>query len=291
LAERTGAVEQATGYDGQGRVWAGLGAGFPLAIYMFIGWENSTMLAEETEDPRRNIPRALRIGALSIGVFYVFLAFATTVGFQMNAKAISGASIPFLDAMKDASPGLLIVAYIAGLTSILSSLIGLVNSQARILFNSGREGLLPRFFGKVHPQHQTPHVAMWAFLVIALALVLGFGLLDHVPPLEYFGFVGTLGAIPIIVTYLFTNLALPIYVLKHKRSELKVLPHIVLPLLGTLALLLPLWGLIQPGQAWPFSTFPWVALGALVVAGGYGAVLARRSPGLAHRIGAYVADE
>ena len=271
--------------------WAGLGAGFPLAIYLFIGWENSTMLAEETEDPRRNIPRALITGTLAIGVFYVLLAFATAVGFRMNAKAISGASIPFLDALKDASPGLLIVAYIAGITSILSSLIGLVNSQARILFNSGREELLPRFFGKIHPQHQTPHAAMWAFLIIALALVLGFGLLGQVAPLEYFGFAGTLGAIPIIVTYMFTNLALPVYVLKHKRSDLKVTAHIVLPVLGTLALLLPLWGLVQPGQAWPFNAFPWVALGALVVAGVYGVVLARRSPGLAHRIGAYVADE
>ncbi len=271
--------------------WAGLGAGFPLAIYLFIGWENSTMLAEETADPRRNIPRALITSTLSIGVFYVILAFATTVGFQMDAKAISGASIPFIDALKGASPGLLIVAYLAGITSIVSSLIGLVNSQARILFNSGREGLLPRFFGKIHPQHQTPHSAMWGFLIIALALVLGFGLLYHVAPLDYFGFAGTLGAIPIILTYLFTNLALPIYVWKHKRNELNVRSHIILPLLGSLALLLPLWGLIQPGQAWPLKAFPWVALGALVVAGVYGAVLARRSPDLVHRIGAYVADE
>ena len=224
-------------------------------------------------------------------MFYVILAYATAVGFKMDAKAISGASIPFINAMKDASPSLLIIAYIAGITSIVSSLIGLVNSQARILFNSGREGLLPRFFGKIHPRHQTPHSAMWGFLIIALALVLGFGLLGHVAPLEYFGFAGTLGAIPIILTYLFTNLALPIYVLKHRRNELNVRVHIILPLLGSLALLLPLWGLIQPGQAWPFKAFPWVALAALVVAGVYGAVLARRSPDLVHRIGAYVADE
>jgi amino acid transporter len=31
----------------------GLAAGFPLAIYLFIGWENSAALAEETGDPRR----------------------------------------------------------------------------------------------------------------------------------------------------------------------------------------------------------------------------------------------
>jgi amino acid transporter len=41
---------------------AGLGAGFPLGVYLFIGWENAASLAEETENPRLNIPRALMTG-------------------------------------------------------------------------------------------------------------------------------------------------------------------------------------------------------------------------------------
>ena len=40
---------------------AGLSAGFPLALYMFIGWENGPALAEECRDPRRTVPRALYI--------------------------------------------------------------------------------------------------------------------------------------------------------------------------------------------------------------------------------------
>jgi amino acid transporter len=152
---------------------AGLGAGFPLAVYLFIGWENSASLAEETANPRRNIARALVTSTLSIGVFYIFLAYATTVGFKMNARALGASQLPFIDALKASAPALLVVAYIAGVTSIIGSLIGLANFQARILFNSGREGLFPEFLGKVHPQHQTPHVAMWAFLAIAVCLILG----------------------------------------------------------------------------------------------------------------------
>src|SRR5262249_26364783 len=44
--------------------FSGLAAGFPLAVYLFIGWENSAALAEETHNPRRNGPRA---GFMSIG--------------------------------------------------------------------------------------------------------------------------------------------------------------------------------------------------------------------------------
>ena len=270
---------------------AGLGAGFPLAVYLFIGWENSATLAEETENPRRNIPRALITGTLAIGIFYIFLAYTTVVGFKMDAHALGASRLPFIDGLRASAPGLLIVAYIAGVTSILGSLIGLVNSQARILFNSGREGLMPAFLGKIHPQHQTPHSAMWVFLIIAVALILGFGLLGGVAPMDYFGFAGTLGTIPIILTYMLTNLALPVYVIRYHRSELDILRHILLPVAGTLVMLFPLWGLIQPGQTWPFNVFPWIALGVLVLSVIYGIVIAWLSPGLAHRIGAYVADQ
>ena len=270
---------------------AGFGAGFPLAIYLFIGWENSASLAEETENPRLNIPRALITATLAIGVFYIFLAYATIVGFSMNQRVLGASQLPFIDGLRISAPSLLAVAYVAGITSILGSLIGLVNSQSRIIFNSGREGLLPAFLGKIHPQHQTPHSAMWAFLVITVALILGFGLLGGVSPLNYFGFAGTLGTIPIILTYMVTNLALPVYVIRHHRSELDVLRHILLPAVGTLVMLLPLWGLVQPGQPWPFNVFPWIALGVLALSVVYGLVIARGSPGLAARIGAYVADQ
>jgi len=270
---------------------AGLGAGFPLAVYLFIGWENSATLAEETENPRRDIPRALVTATLAIGLFYIFLAYATAAGFKMDVHALSQSKLPFLDALNTSAPALLVVAYSAGVTSILGSLIGLVNSQARILFNSGREGLLPQFLGKIHPRHQTPHSALWAFLGIAVALVLGFGVLGGMAPMDYFGFAGTLGTIPLILTYMLTNLALPVYVMRHHRSQFNVLRHLLLPIAGTLVMLVPLWGLIQPGQVWPFNIFPWIALAAMLLSLAYGIVAARLSPGLASRIGAYVADQ
>ena len=270
---------------------AGLGAGFPLAIYLFIGWENSAMLAEETAEPRRNVPRALILSTLVIGIFYILLAYATTAAFHDNATAIGKSAVPFVDAMKASAAGLVGVAYLAGLTSILSSLIALTNSQARILFNSGREGLLPAFFGKIHPHHRTPYVATWAFLAIALAAVLVFGWGRGISALDYFGDAGTLGTIPVILVYMGTNLALPAFMLRHHRDEFRPLRHLIVPVLGTLFMLLPLWGLVQPGQGWPFDVFPHAALAALAVAALYGAGLARRMPELAQRIGAYLADE
>ena len=246
------------------------------------------MLAEETENPRRNVPRALILGTLSIGVLYIFLAFATGVGFGNNAKAIGAASIPYVDALKSSAAGLLLVAYLAGLTSIFSSLIGLTNSQARILFNSGREGLLPAVFGKIHPEHGTPHVSLWTYIAVALAIVLVFG--RNIAPVDLFGDVGTLGTIPVIITYLITNFALPVYILRYQRASFNLVRHAVLPALGALMLLLPLWGLVQPGQPAPFNVFPYAVYALLAMSLIYGAMLARRTPDLVRRIGSYVAD-
>lgn len=267
----------------------GIGLGFPIAIYLFIGWENSATLAEETRDPRRNIPRALIIGTLSIGILYMFLAYATEIAFHNNAAAIGKSDIPFVDAFKASAATFLIVAYLAGMTSIFSSLLGLTNSQARILFSSGREGLLPRVFGKIHPTHRTPFVAMWSFVLVAFAIVIVFGW--NSKPVDLFGETGSLGTIPVIITYLVTNLALPVYMLRYHRSEFNALKHMVIPVVGTILMLFPLWGLVQPGQPAPYNLFPYVSLGVLILSIIYGVVLERRDPNLVQKIGSYVADE
>jgi len=176
-------------------------------------------------------------------------------------------------------------------TSIFSSLIGLTNAQARILFSSSREGLLPPFFGKIHPRHNTPHVAMWTYVVIALLIVLVFGTAYAIDPVTLFGDTGTMGTIPVVITYLLTNLALPVYMLRHHKEDFGVVRHLVVPVLGTVLMLFPLWGLVQPGQPYPFNLYPYLTLGLFVLSLVYGAILAKRDPELVQRIGSYVADE
>ncbi len=69
-------------------------------------------------------------------------------------------------------PWLAFIAYLAGLTSTLGVLIAAVNSQCRLIFNAGREGLLPRWIGKVNPTRRTPVNAIFAFVGIAGAIIL-----------------------------------------------------------------------------------------------------------------------
>ena len=79
-------------------------------------------------------------------------------------------------------PDVLILAYLAGLTSIFSALLGLTNSQARILFSASREGMLPVVFRKDSSSTSHPHMAMWSFIGAALAIVLVFGYAYDIDP-------------------------------------------------------------------------------------------------------------
>ncbi|HEX4722179.1 MAG TPA: hypothetical protein VH333_06660, partial [Pseudonocardiaceae bacterium] len=60
--------------------------------------------------------------------------------------------------------------------------------------------------------------------------------------------------------------------------------------LGAAALVYPLYSLLQPGQEAPFSYFPWITLGVLVVAAVYATVLRFTDPGVGDRLGSIIAD-
>jgi amino acid transporter len=276
----------------------GLAEGFPLAIYLFIGWENSAALAEETDNPRRNVPRAVFASIGIMVVSYLIFAYAMVTGFGYNIDKLGSSTIPFIE-VADSTLGILaFFAYLAGLTSTLGALIAGTNSQARLIFNAGREGLLASFIGKVHPVRRTPMNAILTFITIALLLIGGWalghaigGTTGSMDPVNFFVESSTMGTILVLVVYLLSNLALPFYYRKYLPEQFSAVKHAVLPALGALTILVPLYYLAKPGQPAPYSWFPWAALIVIVISLGYAVILVRCDPSLAERVGSIVADE
>src|ERR1700678_3148350 len=151
--------------------FSGLAAGFPLAIYLFIGWEDSAALAEETGNPRRNVRRAVFMSVGLMTVTYLLLAYSTVSGFRDNGTALGNAVIPFITVAHGAVAFLAFFAYLAGMPSTLGVLISAVTSQCRLIFNAGREGLLPRWIGKVHATRRTPINAIFTFITVGTVIV------------------------------------------------------------------------------------------------------------------------
>jgi amino acid transporter len=278
--------------------FSGLALAFPLGVYLFIGWENSAALAEETNNPRRNVPRAVFMSIALMAVTYLILAYSTVTAFHYNIAALTSADIPFINVAHSVANWLTFIAYLAGLTSTLGVLIAAVNSQCRLIFNAGREGLLPRWIGYVHPVRRTPVNAIITFVAVASGIT-GVWALGHLigghtkslSALNFFFESSTMGTILILVVYFLANLALPFYYRKYRPAEFSIIKHIVLPVLGMVAIAVPIYYLCKPPQPQPYDWFPFAALAVIVVSVVYSVWLVRRDPGIGDRVGSIVADE
>ncbi|HVP03355.1 MAG TPA: APC family permease [Solirubrobacteraceae bacterium] len=254
---------------------AGLAAGFPLALYMFIGWENGPALAEETRDPERTIPRALYISIAIAALLFVTFAYTTIVAYGYDTSSIGRASIPFLQMADHYLGSAAILAWLAGILSVLTTLVAALNAQARMLFDGGRSGLLPKRLGTSRPPGETPVAALLAMAAVGLGIVVCWwlchvtGLLGgSANPVSLYAESSTMGTILVLFVYVLTAASLPVFVRRYHRRAFSPIRHVLMPLLGALTLVIPFVALFHPGQPAPYSIFPYasiVVLGASVV--------------------------
>jgi amino acid transporter len=276
---------------------AGLSAGFPLALYMFIGWENGPALAEESRDPKRTIPRALYI-SIAIGVaLFVFFAYATITGFRYNVSSIGRSSVPFLIVADHYVGGPAVLAWIAGIVSVLATLIAGANSQARMLFDGGRTGLLPAWLGHVRPPGNTPRNALLGMAGVGLGIIAVWWALHLIGadsgstnPVGLYAECSTMGTIVILFVYFLTTLALPIFMWRRHRQSFSGLRHVAIPVLGALTLIVPFVELCKPGQPAPYSEFPYVALAIVAAAAVIACVTVHRHPSTGSGEGATLSE-
>ncbi len=264
---------------------AGLSAGFPLAIYMFIGWENGPALAEEARDPRRTIPRALNIAVVATTVLFVLFAYATVTGFHYDVSSVGRASIPFLSVAEKYTGDFAVLAWLVGAVSVFATLIAAVNSQSRMLFDAGRSGLLPRWLGRLRSGHDTPLNALVAMAVAGLSIIAVWWLAHatgvasgSTDPVGLYAECSTMGTIVIFVVYALTAAALPVFIWRRHRSRFSLARHIAVPILGGLAIAIPFVELCRPGQPYPYNVFPYLALAIVALSAVYAVVALRRDP-------------
>lgn len=261
--------------------WSGLGLAFPLAVFLFVGFENSVALAEETRDPRRTIPRAVLGSIALMAGLYLIVGYATVEGFGANAARLAGSQIPFMTLAQRYLGSFAALAALAGFTSGAGLILAASNTFSRVLFNAARAGLLPRQLARVSATRGTPVAAVTYPFLLGLALALIVGTVGGGWE-NGFGYLSVLGTIPLIVVYGALNVA----VLVNGRLGLSPVRRYVVPSIGVVSLAVPLWSLIQPGQPAPTSLFPWIVLAVLISAVLYAWRTVAADPTLPGRIAA-----
>lgn len=183
----------------------------------FIGFEATTIYAEEAREPEKTIPRATYLSVLMIGLFFVFttwlmivavgadklmptvgaLADPTSFFFELAGQYVGG-PVP-------AIAGLLLVS------SLFAAISAFHNYIARYSYVAGREGLLPAAFGRTHDAHQSPHIGSVVQTVMALVVLALFAGLGLDPVLNMFTWISQVGTLGVLGMMTITSLSVIVF--------------------------------------------------------------------------------
>ncbi len=228
-------------------------------FFAFIGFDAVSTAAQETKNPKRDMPIGI-LGSLAIcTVLYILFAHvltgvATVEDFRTGGKE---ASVSF--AIQKYMVGyewlaqFVTVAILAGFSSvILVMLLG----QSRVFYSMGKDGLLPKAFSEVHPKYKTPYKANLAILVIV-------GLFAAFVPGDIVGDMTSIGTL-----FAFILVCISVIVLRKTEPDMKrefKTPFVPLvPILGIIVCLAMIYGL---GWTNWLRLIGWLAIGFVVYFG------------------------
>jgi amino acid transporter len=250
--------------------WGGVFYGMIFGLMTFGGFEAAATVAEETADPRRNIPRATWVAVIGSGIFFVIASYAISLGYGVaHAPAFATASAPMDHLASVYGNGVLVFAVdIAGAATALGVGLACHNAAVRVTFAMGRDGIFPRRLGTTHRTLQTPAVAINAISVLAIVLSLGVGLSTDPYP-DGYAYFGTFSTLPILFVYAITSISLIRFMWRFDRAQFSVFRHLVCPVVGASIMTLPIYSSLWPWPSWPANlitilAFAWIILGVII---------------------------
>jgi Amino acid transporters len=231
---------------------SGILQGATMVFFAYIGFDAVSTAAQETRNPRRNLPIGI-LGSLAIcTVLYISVSLILT-----GVVHYSKLSVPHPMAIGIAATGVhwletaVEIGAIAGLSSVM---VVMLLGQPRIFFSMAVDGLLPPFAAKVHPRFGTPHITT---ITTGLVCAVAGGLL----PIDILGELTSIGTL-----FAFVLVSLGVMILRLKRPDIPRSFKVpggpfVIPILGAL---------FSGGLMYTATThtlirlFAWMAIGLVI---------------------------
>ncbi|SNS73945.1 amino acid/polyamine/organocation transporter, APC superfamily [Geodermatophilus pulveris] len=231
--------------------WGGVIAGASIVFFAFIGFDIVATAAEETRDPKRDMPRGI-LGSLAVcTVLYVAVSLVV-VGMQDYTEL--SAEAPLSEAFSSVGlpvfASIISIGALAGLTSVVMILM---LGQSRVLFAMSRDHLLPPRFAAVHPRYGTPYritIATGVFVAVLAAVV----------PLAELAELVNIGTL-----FAFVLVSIGVVVLRRTRPDLPRSFRVpLMPVLPIASALACFWLMANlPGNTW-LRFGIWMLLGVVV---------------------------
>ncbi len=153
--------------------FGGVMAAVSGVFFAYIGFDAVSVLAEESKNPQRDLPRGMILSLVICTVIYILLTLVLTG--SVNYRHFDGVGDPlsFIFEPQNLNIGWMqLLVSICAVIAMTSVLLVFQMGQPRIWMSMSRDGLLPHVFQKIHPKFNTP-----SFSTIVTGLVVGIPIL------------------------------------------------------------------------------------------------------------------
>ncbi|MDC0933530.1 APC family permease [Arcobacteraceae bacterium] len=204
-------------------------SGAVIACYSFLGFDAVSTMAEETENPKKNVPKAILLVTFTGGVIFIVSSYILNSAFpDISVFIAESASTDIAQQV-----GGIVFSSIFIATLVIAQFTSGVSAQAsasRLMFVMGRDGLLPKsIFGKLHATFKTPYITILLVGFVGLIAIQ----MDVAASTSFINF----GA---FIAFIFVNLSAirEFFKLeKEKRTVTSIITHILIPIIGTIAVM------------------------------------------------------
>jgi amino acid transporter len=248
----------------------------------FAGFEGAATLGEETNRPRRDIPRAITIAVVVAAAFFLLTIVAQTLGYGTSAAGVKSFSSAPSSYGQLASlyigSGLADVLNLAATISLLALTVSCLAGAARILYALSRDSIGPdSTLARTSAKTGAPTVALAVCIVIFLGVVVG-QRLNGTQILNATFYTLTVGTLALLIAYFMATFgAIRFLFLGADRKA--PAREIVVPIIGLAMLALTLYKNTF-GLSFPYNRFP-IVVGIWVLVG---VGIAALAPGVASRM-------
>ncbi len=233
----------------------GAGAIFATASYVFIsygGLVKVAALAEETDNPGRNLPLGMILSLIVTSIVYALVVWVT-IGVSTDLEALKNTYTPITDSAKAFGDGgnilVTLIAFAAFFAFISTANSGIM-AASRYPLGMSRDKLIPDFFQKISPKLGTPYISIiFTGIFMVLFVFLELTLLVKV------------ASSLLILLYIFVNLTVILFRESHIQGYKPTFTSPLYPYMQVIGILGGGFLLVEMGTKIVFMTMMFVALG------------------------------
>ena len=153
--------------------FAGVMAAVSGVFFAYIGFDAVSVLAEESKDPQKDLPRGMIYSLVICTIVYILLTLVLTGSVNFRKFDGIGDPLAFIFEPQNLNIGWMqFLVAICAVVAMTSVLLVFQMGQPRIWLSMSRDGLLPPVFQKIHPKFKTP-----SFATIITGIVVGIPIL------------------------------------------------------------------------------------------------------------------